>query len=296
MYVITGATGNTGKRIAEHLLQAGKAVTVVSRNATHVASLVELGAKPAIGNLEDTDFLTATFAGAEAVYALIPPNYTTNDFTGYQISVGNALASAIEKSGVKNVVVLSSVGANLSEKSGVILGMYSFEQKLKQMAGLNTLALRPGFFMQNFYGNIGIIKNMGINGGFPIDGDIRFGMIHVNDIADYAIKRLLALDFKGFSYQNLSGERELTLKEATTILGTAIGKPDLQWVTFSYEQAKGGMMQAGLTESLADKYVEFGERMNDGTMTAEHKLTADSKTATSIETFAQEFAGAFQHS
>ena len=293
MYVITGATGNTGKRIAEHLLTAGKPVTVISRRAEHLSDLVAKGAKAAIGSLEDTAFLAETFKGATAVYAMIPPNFATQNFRGYQLSVGNALATAIAAAGVKNVVVLSSVGGHLSEKSGVILGLHSFEEKLKAISGLNILALRPGFFMQNLFGNIGIIKGMGINGGFPMDGDMKFGMIHTNDIADYATQRLLALDFTGYSYVNLSFEHDYSLKEATQILGNAIGKPDLQWVTFTNEQARGGMVQSGMSEDIADLYIEFTDRINDGTMLADFKANTGVKTATSLEAFAQEFAHAY---
>jgi uncharacterized protein YbjT (DUF2867 family) len=290
MYIITGASGNTGKRIAEQLLAAGKAVTVIGRNAEHLSSLVAKGAKAAIGNLDDINFLTETFKGATAVYALIPPNFATTDFTGYQVTVGNALATAIEQAKVPNVVVLSSIGAHLSEKSGVILGLHLFEEKLKTIAGLNILALRPGFFMQNFFANIGLIKGMGIHGGFPVNGDIKFAMIHTNDIADYAAKRLLALDFKGYSYQNLTGERELSLIEATQVIGNAIGKPDLQWVTFSYEDAKNGMINAGLTESLANAYVEFSKGLNEGLMAEDFRKNPGLLTATSIEAFAKEFS------
>jgi uncharacterized protein YbjT (DUF2867 family) len=294
MYVILGASGNTGKHIAQTLLEAGKPVTLVSRNAAHLQELVGKGAIAAIGDQMDEAFLIQTLTGATAAYLLIPPDYTATDFRAYQKKAGEVIAAAVQKSGLKNTILLSSVGAHLSENSGVILGLHWLEQKLKAMPGLNTLALRPGFFMQNFYGSIGIIKGMNINGGFPIDGEMKFGMIHTNDIAAYAAKRLLALDFQGFSYQNLTGERELSLREATAALGEAIGKPELPWVTFPYDQAKAGMVQSGMTESLADLYVEFGKCMNEGSMTADHKHTPESKTPTSIETFAREFAYAFQ--
>lgn len=294
MYVVTGATGNTGKRVAESLLKAGKQVVAVSRSAEHLKGLVAQGATAAVGSLEDAAFLTQTFQGATAIYAMIPPSYTAPDFRAYQASVGNAIAGAVKASGVKHVVTLSSVGAHLSEKSGVVLGAHWFEKRLAENPASNTLNLRAGFFMQNFFGNIGIIQAMHINGGFPVQGDIRFGIIHTDDIADYAVKRLLALDFTGHRHQNLAGQRDLSLIEATAILGKSIGKPELPWVTFSYADAKAGMVQAGLSESLASLYVEFGEAMNNGTMLSDFTRTPESTTPTSIEVFAEkEFAPAF---
>jgi uncharacterized protein YbjT (DUF2867 family) len=294
MYVITGATGNTGKYIAEHLLAAGKKVTVISRNAENVKSLTEKGAIAGIGSLEDADFLTKTFAGATAVYAMIPPNFAVADFSGYQAIVTQALATAIKNSGVKNVVTLSSIGAH-SDETGVVAGLYKLEQALNAIPDLNVLHLRAGFFMQNFFGNIGLIKNMNINGGFPINGDLKMPMVHTNDIGATAVKHLLALDFQGKSHTYIAGTRDVSLAEATQVLGAAIGKPDLAWVTFSYEQAAQGMAQMGMQKGLVDGYMQFGKASNEGILLADYQRTAAYTTATSIEDFAKEFAFAYQN-
>lgn len=293
MYIITGASGHTGKRIALNLLKENQPVTAVSRNISHIQDLIDLGATPAIGDLQDVSFMTGLLSNAKAAYLLIPPNFASTDFRKYQFDTADALSSAVEKSGIKNVVILSSVGAHLDKNSGVILGLHYFEQKLKLINSLNTLAIRAGFFMQNFFGNINIIKHMNIHGGFPVNGDIQFGMIHTNDIGDYATKKLLALDFSGFNTQNLIGQRALSFQEVTKVLGNAIGKPELPWVTFSYEEAKNGMLGAGLTESMSDLYIEFSKSINEGALIEDFKADASSTTSTAIEDFAFEFATAY---
>ncbi|MBC8044687.1 MAG: NmrA family NAD(P)-binding protein [Rhizobacter sp.] len=295
MYVITGATGNTGKRIAEALLSKGEPVTVVSRSADKVKDLVAKGAKAAIGDLEDAAFLTKTFTGATAVYAMIPPNFAVTDFRAYQNRVGKSLAEAIEKSGVKYVVFLSSIGAHTPE-SGVVAGAYDFEKMLKKIDGINVLNLRAGFFMQNFFGNVGLIKQAGINGGFPINGDIKLAMVHTDDIAGVAVKHLLALDFKEQSHIYVAGERDLTLAEATKVLGEAIGKPELPWVTFGYEQAADGMSKMGMPQTVVDGYVQFSKSVNGGVYGSDYTRKPEYTTPTSIESFAKEFAGAYQNS
>jgi uncharacterized protein YbjT (DUF2867 family) len=293
MYIITGASGNTGKRIAQILLSANQEVTVVSRNLNHIQDLIELGAKPAIGDLQDVEFMTQILRGAKAAYLLIPPNFQTPDFRKYQFELGEALAKAVADSQIPNVVLLSSVGAHLTENSGVILGLHNFEQLVKNIPNLNSLAIRAGFFMQNFFGNIKLIKNMHIHGGFPVNGDIAFGMIHANDIADFAAQKLLDLDFIGASHHNLIGQRELSFEQATQVLGRAIGNPDLPWVTFSYEDAYKGMVGAGLTDSMANLYIEFSKSINEGFLTNDFKPTNESLTKTSIEQFSLEFAAAY---
>jgi len=292
MYVITGATGNTGKRIVENLLKAGKPVTAISRNPEHVQSLVDQGAKAAIGDLSDVQFLTATFKGATAVYAMIPPNAGAVDFRAYQNEVGLAIIEAVKNSGVKSVVTLSSIGAH-SPESGVVAGAYDFETNFKKVADVNVLHLRPGFFMQNFFGNIGLIKNAGINGGFPINGDIKIPLIHTNDIGDVATEQLLSLSFSGQTYLSVYNQA-MTMTEATQVLGKAIGK-DLQWVTFPYDQARAGMLQIGFSESLADAYIQFSKATNEGIMYDNYAQGPEQKTPITLEAFAQEFASAYQH-
>lgn len=291
MYLITGASGNTGKRIAQTLLKEGKSVKVISRNAENIQNLIEQGAIAAIGDLSDAKFLSEAFKGVKAVYAMIPPNFATNDFRAYQNEVGNALAHAIENSEVKHVVTLSSIGAHLSKNSGVILGLHDFEQRLSKIEGLAVRNLRAGFFMENFLGMINTVAQAGVLGGFPISGDIAMPIVHTADIASRAAQLLSSLDFSGQDHEYVAGTSDLTLQEAATILGTAIGKPDLVWVQFPYEDAAAAMLQMGLTQSLVDAYIDFCKSANDLSLTGDYRRTPNNTTHTSLEHFAQnEFA------
>ena len=106
------------------------------------------------------------------------------------------MAEAMRECKIKYVVSLSSQGAHLESGSGVVLGLHKMENILNRIEGLNTLHLRPTYFMENTLGMIGLIKQAGIMGS-PIKPDLTFPVIATKDIADYAAKRLLALDFKG---------------------------------------------------------------------------------------------------
>jgi uncharacterized protein YbjT (DUF2867 family) len=296
MYVITGATGNTGNRVAENLLKEGKKVRAIGRDAHRLANLASKGAEIAIGDLEDVAFLTKSFEGATAVYALVPPKWDLQeDWRTFQRRISTALTEAITKAHVKNVVVLSSNGAQLSEGAGPVTGVYEFEQMLKKVPDLNILSLRAGYFMQNLFGQIGMIQHAGIM-GYSLKADLQLPIVHTNDIADVATKHLLSLDFKGFQSVFVSGQRDLSMNEVAQVLGTAIGKPELKYITFSDADAKAGMLQAGIPETIADGYTELFDSLNKGTYLNDYKRTPESTTPTSIEDFAKEFAGAFQHS
>lgn len=289
MYVITGATGNTGKPIALALLQAGKKVRIISRDPAKTKELTGKGAELFVGDTSNVEALKKAFTGASAVYAMIPIDWQTQDYTAHQVKYANAIAEALKACKVQYVVSLSSQGAHLDSNTGVVLGLHKMEKIFDSIAGLNTLHLRPTYFMENTLGMIGLIKQAGIMGS-PVNADLRFPVIATKDIAEYAAKRLLALDFKGRNVQDLLGAREVTYLEMAKVYGKAIGKPDLQYVEFSYEDFKKSMMSMmGTSENVADNFNEFIRALNAGRVFAA-KRNAESTTPTAIEDFAATFA------
>src|ERR1700737_1299891 len=125
MYVVIGATGNTGKVVAEKLLEKGEKVRVVGRDAKRLERFTQKGAEAFAADVTDAGALTKAFTGAKAVYAMIPPNIASPDVRAYEEQVGTALATAIEKNGVKDAVVLSSFGADKPNKTGPVVGLHN---------------------------------------------------------------------------------------------------------------------------------------------------------------------------
>lgn len=293
MYVITGASGNTGKAIANALLDAGKSVKVISRNAEHLAALVAKGAVAAIGDLHDAAFLTDAFKGATAVYTLIPPNWTVTDWRAYQTKTGFALASAIQAAKVPYVVNLSSQGAHLAEGAGPVSGLFYLEQMLNSIPGLHVKHLRAGFFMQNFFAYAGMIKHMNLF-GTSLKSDLKIPIVHTRDIAEVAVSELLALDFTGNSVRFVAGAASLSMKEVTAILGKAIGNPDLPYVEFSPEDELQGALQNGLSQPIAEGYRDLNNALNYGNYQEGFVRDAATTTPTTFEWFAEnEFKQAY---
>lgn len=293
MYVITGATGNTGKHIAENLLAAGKTVKTISRNATHLAELVAKGALPAVGDLADPAFLTEAFRGATAVYLLIPPKFDVSDWRAYQRTIMNAYTTALKAAGVKKAVLLSSVGAHLLEGAGPVSGLAELEQAVHQIPGLDTLSLRPGFFMENLYANMNLIKQAGIF-GYTLQPDYKMPLVHTRDIAEVATKHLLDLHFTGHSHVFIGGSADLSMPEVAAILGKSIGKPELVYVPFERGAARAGMLEAGLPETIVDGYLDMFDAMTNLDFQQGFVRNAGVSTPTSVEWFAEnEFKYAF---
>jgi uncharacterized protein YbjT (DUF2867 family) len=285
MYVIVGATGNTGKRISESLLAAGKQVTVVSRDAEKVIDLVAKGAKAAIGDLHDVAFLTQTLKGATAVYTLIPPKWDIQDWRAYQMRIATSLTLAIAQSDVKHVVNLSSQGAHLPEGAGPVSGLYYFEQMLNNVPNLNVLHLRPGYFFENLYGSSDMIKHLGILAQ-PFPSDARVTMVHTKDIAEMGAKRLLNLDFEGSSIQFIGGTTERTFGEVVSIVGKTIGK-DVHYVVSSPEDFVNGMKGVGIPETIGLGYAELYKALNTPQYLEGFTRNAENTTPTSFEWFVE---------
>src|SRR5215813_2540250 len=122
--IVTGSLGKISKPLTEELVGRGHSVTVISRKPERQKEIETLGAAAAIGSIEDVNFLTSTFIGADAVYTMITssgrltdPNFDPIAHAG---QIGNNYKQAIQQSGVKRVVNLSSIGAHTDQGNGVL--------------------------------------------------------------------------------------------------------------------------------------------------------------------------------
>ena len=290
-YIITGGAGHISALVAEKLLAAGKDVTVVGRNAEHLEALVDKGAKTAIGSLEDAQFVQQTFADADVVYTMIPPNFATDNYRAYQQKVGNNYYNALKNSKVKYVVNLSSIGAHLKDRAGVVNGAADFEVLLNTLTDVNVKILRPGNFFYNFYSQIPTIKHMGVIGS-NYKGDTLLPLVDPADIAEVAVEELLTQSFTEKSVRYIVSE-EMTGNEVAAILGTAIGKPDLKWVFIPDARLKAGILQSGLKETMANAFVEMGQVINSGEFLADYLLHKPVLGKHKLKDFAKGFAAAY---
>jgi len=288
---VTGSLGNISKPLATQLVKAGHQVTVVSSTPNKAEAIKALGAIPAIGSVDDIAFLTEAFKGADAIYTMIPNNFGAANYRQYIGSVGKNYAEAIQAAGITKVVNLSSIGAHIDGGTGPISGIHDVEQTYRQLDGVAIKHLRPAFFYTNLLANIDMIKHLGFLGANYGDNS-RVVLVHPNDIAEVAAEELQS-DFTGTSIRYISSD-DRTTNEIASVLGAAIGKPDLKWVDFTDEQALQGIQQAGLPAEIARNYVEMGTAVRSAVLWEDydqHKPAAFGKTK--LEDFAVEFSSKF---
>jgi len=287
MYVVLGASGNTGSIVANALLDLGKEVRVVGRDSKKLAQFVSRGAEAFTADVVDGEALGRAFAGAEAVYSLTPPNLASTNYRAYQDQAIDAVAKAIETAGVRFAVTLSSVGADKAEKTGPVAGLHTMESRFAQIPGLNALHLRAGYFMENTLPQIGIIQQFGMMAG-PVRADLPLSMIATRDIGAAAVDTLLRLDFSGQQTRELLGQRDLTYSEVARIVGAAIGKPALAYVQLPAEQVILAMGQMGISKNVASLLCEMSDALDSGYMKALEPRSSANTTPTSYETFVEQ--------
>jgi uncharacterized protein YbjT (DUF2867 family) len=240
--------------------------------------------------LSDMGALTKAFSGAHAASLMLPPAKSRED----QEQESTAIAQAVKRSGLCYAVNLSSYGAQVPEGTGPVAGLHSLEQKLNAISGLNVLHLRAAYFMENNLQAIGMIHGMGLLGNALLP-DVELPMIATRDVGDYAAQRLLRLDFSGKQTRELLGERDLSMTEAAAVIARGIGKPDLRYKQFPYDQVQQVLTQMGIPPKGAAMYIEMYKAINTGVLTALEPRSPENTTPTSFENFVQDiFAAAYQ--
>ena len=294
MYTILGATGNIGSVITKKLLEKGEKVRVVGRNSGRLQQYVHRGAEEFVADVKDAEALTRALTGVRAAFLMLPPDMMSPDYRAEQEAESNAISLAARNSGLQYAVNLSSIGAQAPTGTGPILGVRDAERKLNAVERLNVLHLRPAFFMENHLSSVEMIQMLGIFGG-ALKPDLKIPMIATRDIGAYAAERLLKLDFSGKQTQELLGERDLHMAEVAAIISRAIGKPDLRYLQFTYEQVEQALVQMGLAAKTAAYFIEMFQGLNNGIVAGLDSRNGTNTTATSLETFVKDvFAPAYQ--
>lgn len=294
MITVMGATGRTGSRICQTLLDAGVPVRALGRSAERLAPLAAAGAGVAVGEPHDAAFLTEAFRGADAVYTLLAYGPDTEDYRNQQAAQGEAILQAIRASAVRRVVFLSSVGAEVASGTGPIISMHDQEQRLRQLPpGVNVLMLRSGALFENLYGALEIVRAYDCYSD-AVAADVPVPMVATRDVADAASHALLDRSWQGVLTREVLGQRDISYAEATRLLGAAIGRPELPYVAVSPQELSGALQEAGYSASVAACYAELGEAISSGRVRAQEARSPTNTTATRFEDFAQAWAEAYR--
>ncbi|MVM33748.1 NAD(P)H-binding protein [Spirosoma sp. HMF4905] len=297
--VLTGSLGNIGKPLSQELVQKGHAVTVISSNPERQKEIKAIGAKSAIGTMQDTNFLAQIFTGADIVYLMetmeaVGDSFDKSvDFIGEITRIGQHYKQAIERSGVKKVVHLSSIGAHMDQGNGILLFHHNVEQILRQLpAEVAIKFIRPVGFYSNMLSFIPTIKRQGAiisNYG----GDTKEPWVSPEDIATVICEEM-DKPFEGRMVRYVASD-EVSPNEIADALGKAIGKPDLQWKVISDEQLLTSWLTIGFNEQVAKGFIELQASQGNGNLYEDYYRNRPTLGTVKLADFAQNFARAYHN-
>ncbi|GAB3517367.1 SDR family oxidoreductase [Emticicia fontis] len=304
--VLTGSLGNISKPLAQELMAKGHSVTLISSNAEKQKDIQALGAKAAIGKMEDVSFLTNTFTGADAVYCMIPMNMNEAHQQAYMRTIANNYVQALKQAAIKRVVVLSGWSANLIKGENV-------EDLFHSLTNASITIMRPGSFYTNFYFSMDMIRGKGLMGKFltlrylglgallsgktgllmgNYGADDRIVFVAPKDIAEAVAEELVNVPAEKLKIRYV-GSEEMTCNEAAKIIGTAIGKPYLKWVLISDKEMLQGLKMAKMPQELAETMVEMQSVMHSGIPLKNFHENNPKMGKIKLKDFAKEFAAVY---
>jgi len=281
--VIIGATGTVGSKVAEILINEGHSVKLFTRNPEKLETLRSNGVEIIKGDVNSIKLLAETFENADSAFLILPDNPKAENTRAYQREVTGNFVQAIEKSGIKHIVNMSSLGSHMHEGNGMMAGTGEQEVRLNQLDSVNVVHIRSAYFMENFLRTIGLVKTKGIN-GTAADGDYAIPMVATQDVAKVIAAHLVNLDFTGKSVHPVMGPRDYTYREFTNIIGKAIGNPELPYVQIPLEQAKEIFLGNGFSEDFVDNLLGMAVAIKSGFMNYQQR-EASTTTATTAEQF-----------
>jgi len=319
---ITGSLGNISKPLAIELVQKGHSVTVISSQPERKQEIEALGAKAAIGKIQDLSFLKDTFEGQDTVYCMLPPfNFFGDSQLDYKNEARQIAANyleAIRQAGVKKVIHLSSVGAEKKQGTGLLEFHYIVEQVLKQLPDEISLThIRPANFDYNLYQFMDMIKGNGFLKGFigkilylrhyGISGLLKghSGLILSNYGADDLIAWVSPKDIAAAIAEEVENKsfarntryvasEELTCQQVARIIGEAIGKPYLKWVLISDKQMISALTQFGASDQIARDLTQMNKTTHDGSLFEDYFRNRPVLGKTKMKDFAVEFAAKYR--
>jgi uncharacterized protein YbjT (DUF2867 family) len=283
MITVMGAAGNVGGKVADLLLQGDETIRVLEHKRS-LDRLAERGAEVVRGDALNVEDMRVLFGDADAAFVLLPDNVGDPDFVANRSRMSQAISAALRDSDVPHVVALTVVGADREDAPGPPAGLHDHEQRLSELRDSSVLVLRPAAYMDYLLAALPLVRSQQLNGS-AVDGDVPYPMIATQDVAREAAERLVRRDWTGHQSKLLLGPEDVSMRQATSLIGSLVGLPDLPYVQFPPAQMKDGLVAGGMSEEAARLLVDMQLGINDGWFFGDVRRTADTTTPTRLEEF-----------
>jgi uncharacterized protein YbjT (DUF2867 family) len=223
-HVVLGATGKSGRRVADRLDALGLPVRRASRGGTDATTRFDWA---------DESTWTRVLAGAESVYVAYAPDLAV---PGAPETV-TRLAALARDAGVRRLVLLSGRGETEAQRAEAMVGE----------AFPGRTVVRCAFFAQNFSESFLLEPVLDGTLALPVD-DVAEPFVDLEDVADVAVAALTDDAHAGQVYE-LTGPRLLTFADAVAEIGAARGR-EVTFVPITMDEFTGGLTAAGLPDDV----------------------------------------------
>jgi len=282
---VTAATGNIGRRVAQQISLKGAETVLLGQNLERLNHLNVSNSTPTVADISSSEQMIAATKGVDALFLLVPPVLGTSSLEEWYQQVTNAGIAAVTENKIKRVVLISSLGASAAPNLGTVSYCGAMEIAFDHLNS-NVLALRPGYFMENFVQQAQSIRENG-KFSFPFDGNHDIPFISTDDIGDAAARYLLDETWAGHWKLNLMGPENITLKDVAKRLTALTNKP-IEYVQQSFDKLKAQLKTLEITDKVLQELVDLHNALGDPDGAYATPRTPEVCTPTSLEEFAEQ--------
>lgn len=261
MIVVTTPTGAIGHQVLENVIDRGEKIRVIVRDASKIPANIRERVEVIEGSHGDADVVNKAFAGADAVFWLVPPDFKAISLEQAYVGFSRPAAKALKEHGVKRVVIMSALGRDWPGDAGYVSASVDMD-KLIESTGVSCRVLTMPGFMDNTLRQVQPIKNQGTFFGTR-DPDSKDPYCATRDIAAVAAKWLLDNSWTGQEDVPVLGPEDISCNDMALILSNVLGKP-VRYQQIPFEALKSQISGQGATEAMAQGMVDMMIAKNNG--------------------------------
>jgi uncharacterized protein YbjT (DUF2867 family) len=263
MIVITTPTGLIGHQVLENLLDSGEELRLIVRDRSSIPAETHEFVEVIEGSHRDAAVVDEAFAGADAVFWLVPPDPRAETVEAAYVGFTRPAAEAFREHGVKRVVGVSALGRGTqwAANAGYVTASLAMDDLIAR-TGVAYRALTNPSFMDNIVRQAESIKNQGMFFS-PIDGDRKLPAIATRDIAAAASRLLLDDSWSGVGEVPLLGPEDLSFNDMAEIISDVLDK-EVRFRQTTFEAYKDRFVSFGMSEAMAQGMTDMAWAKNEG--------------------------------
>jgi uncharacterized protein YbjT (DUF2867 family) len=263
MIVVTAPTSGIGRQVVQNLLASGATVRVVARDPARLAPGVAERAEVVRGSHSDPSVVAEAFAGADAVFWLVPADPKAGSVIEAYVDFSRPGAAAFKTESVGRVVGISALGRGtpVAGQAGLVTGSLAMDDLITE-AGVPFRALCMPSFMDNLLRQAGPIKNQGVFRG-PVRPGLAAPAVATRDIAATAAQLLQDSSWTGAAEVPLLGPEDLSQQDMATIMSDVLGKP-VRYQQTPAQAYKDNFLSFGYSEPMAQGMLDMALAKDKG--------------------------------